>query len=56
MTKKLKGKNYEFIKEWELLYADDTLIFGKKNKQVQTILDEIEKESLKYNMLLNKKK
>jgi len=52
----LENKNYDFINIWELLYADDTLLIGKYDNEIELLLHEIEIESAKYNMVLNKTK
>jgi len=43
-------KGIEFA---EILYADDTLIFGNYTRNISIYLKEIEEESAKYNMKLN---
>eukprot|EP00969_Alexandrium_andersonii_P315201 13924680-Alexandrium_andersonii.AAC.1 len=40
----------------EILYADDTMIVGKRAREVNLVLHAIEKECGKYNMALNKSK
>ena len=44
------GLHYHFE---ELLYADDTLLFGPNTKHLQDKLHQVEKESSKYGMKLN---
>ena len=38
---------------WELIYADDTMLIGKRAREVNIILAAIEKTSSKYNLSLN---
>ena len=37
----------------EILYADDTLLFGSHTQTINTLLQEVQQESAQYNMRLN---
>ena len=54
-SKIIAGK-LDHFRYHEILYADDTLIIGKRAREVNMIIKAIEKESAKYNMKLNKGK
>ena len=41
---------------WEMIYADDTMLIGKRARELNLLIAEIEKESSKYNLRLNYKK
>ena len=41
------------IKYAQLMYADDVVLFGKKRKQVQTILNRLEETAARYGLRLN---
>ena len=41
---------------WEILYADDTLLLGKRARELNILLQAIEKHSSYYNLRLNKEK
>ena len=41
------------IKFSDILYADDTLVFGTNTRNINLMLKEIQKESARYNMKLN---
>jgi len=53
---KIWGKNVDIFKYWEILYADDTMLMGKRAREINIILAEIETESAKYGLKLNKSK
>ena len=40
----------------EIIYADDTMLIGKRARELNIFIAEIEKESSKYNLKLNYKK
>ena len=46
----------EVLHTWELLYADDTIVMGSRAREINIILKQIEIESGKYNLSLNKDK
>ena len=39
-----------------MIYADDTMLIGKRARELNLLMAEIEKESSKYNLRLNYKK
>ena len=41
---------------WEMIYADDTMLIGKRAREINILIAEIEKQSSKYNLKLNYKK
>ena len=41
---------------WEMIYADDTMRIGRRARELNILIAEIEKESSKYNLKLNYKK
>ena len=41
---------------WEMVYADDTVIVGRRAREINLILAEIEKEGKRYNLQLNQDK
>lgn len=41
---------------WEMIYADDTMLIGKRARELNILIAAIEKESSKYNLRLNYKK
>ena len=53
---KVDDKLFFDIDFHNLLYADDTLIIGKRAREVNIILKAIEKHSSRYGLRLNKKK
>ena len=53
---KISGKGIDCFNMWELLYADDTLLVGKRARELNILIEAIEKESTKYNLKLNYKK
>ena len=44
---------HPLMNNWELIYADDTMIIGKRAREINLILAAIEKASGKYNLRLN---
>ena len=42
--------------KFEILYADDTLIFGNRAREINILLHQLEEESAIYNLHLNKSK
>ena len=38
---------------WEMIYADDTMLIGKRARELNILIAEIEKMSSKYNLRLN---
>jgi hypothetical protein len=50
---KLLNHNLDFFNHWELIYADDTMLIGKRAREINILLAAIEKESGKYNLKLN---
>ena len=53
---KIAGKGIDCFSMWELLYADDTMLIGKRARELNILIEAIEKESTKYNLKLNYKK
>lgn len=47
---------FELVNFTELLYADDTLLIGKRGKELNMLLESIGKHSTSYGLALNKKK
>ena len=60
MHEELKGKLdwgfVDLINFMEIIYADDTLLVGKRAKELNLMLQAIEKHSSRYGMRLNKGK
>ena len=56
VDEKIKIGKLDHFPHTEILYADDTMIMGKRAREINIILHEIERESAKYNMKLNKGK
>ena len=46
----------EYFSHWELLYADDTLLLGKRAREINILLHAIEEECETYNLKLNRGK
>ena len=46
----------ECLGRFEVLYADDTLIFGNRAREINILLHQLEHESALYNLHLNKSK
>ena len=41
------------LNNWELIYADDTMLIGNRAREINIILAAIEKTPIKYNLKLN---
>lgn len=53
MTSKKIGEPLEGIEFAEILYADDTFIFGNYIRNINKIIEELQKQSEYYNLKLN---
>ena len=51
-----KRSSLSHFRHTNLLYADDTLIIGKCEAQIEKLLQQVEIESAKYNLKLSKGK
>ena len=50
---KLLNHEHDHFNWWELIYADDTMLIGRRAREINILLAAIEKESEKYNLKLN---
>ena len=53
---KIAGHQWYPFNQWEMLYADDTVLVGKREREINIMMRHIEKECAKYNRKLNYKK
>ena len=45
---KLLGRTHDYFNWWELIYADDTMLIGRRAREINILLAAIEKEAEKY--------
>ena len=53
LESKLGTHHLHHFYRWELIYADDTMLIGKRAREINMLLAAIEKTSAKYNLRLN---
>ena len=53
LESKIGAHHLDHFYWWELIYADDTMLIGKRAREINMLLAAIEKASAKYNLRLN---
>ena len=53
LESKIGSHHLDYFYWWELVYADETMLIGKRAREINMLLAAIEKTSAKYNLRLN---